>query len=70
MGNRYIPAGRVKEGISSFAKKGKTALDLILTERMELPEDMKIKEYPGAKDHKLFKFSMANDGSIADYKDK
>lgn len=37
---------------------------------MELPEDMKIKEYPGAKDHKLFKFSMANDGSIAEYKDK
>lgn len=37
---------------------------------MELPEDMKIKKYPGAKDHKLFIFSMANDGSIAEYKDK
>lgn len=37
---------------------------------MELPEDMKIKEYPKAKDHKLFKFSMSNDGSIAEYNDK
>lgn len=40
-------------------KKGKTALDLIRTERVELPDDMKIKGYPTAKDYKLFKFSMA-----------
>lgn len=37
---------------------------------MELPDDMKIKEYPTAKDYKLFKFSMANDGSIVEYKEK
>lgn len=37
---------------------------------MELPEDMKIKEYPQDKDHKLFKFSTANYESIAEYEDK
>lgn len=37
---------------------------------MELSEDMKIKEYLGDKDHKLSKFSMANDRSIAEYKDQ
>lgn len=65
LGNRYIQACCVKEGISSFAERGKTALDLILTVRLDFPEYMKIKEYAGAKFHKLFKLSMANDGSVA-----
>lgn len=37
---------------------------------MDLLEDMKIKECAGAKFHKLFKLSMAYDGSTVEYKDK
>lgn len=37
---------------------------------MDLPEDMKTTECAGAKFHKLFKLSMANDGSTVEYKDK
>lgn len=59
-----------RENFIICKKKGKTALDLILTVRMDFPEDVKIKEGAGAKFHKLFKLSMANDGSIAEYKDK
>lgn len=35
---------------------------------MDLPEDVKIKEGAGAKFHKLFKLSMANDGSLQNTK--
>lgn len=35
---------------------------------MQLPEDMKIEECPVAKNHKLFEFSMAEDGSIVEDK--
>lgn len=59
-----------RENFIICKKKGKTALDLNHTERVELPDDTKIKKYPRAKDYKLFKFSMANDGSIVEYKGK
>lgn len=37
---------------------------------MDLLEDMKIKECAGAKFRKLFKLSMAYDGSTVEYKEK
>lgn len=59
-----------KRQFHHLQKEDKTAQDLIPTVRMDLPEDMKTTECAGAKFHKLFKLSMANDGSTVEYKDK